>query len=35
MSRRTFARRVAALMDHLGATSRFQVGVQAVRRGLI
>jgi DNA-binding CsgD family transcriptional regulator len=35
MSRRTFARRVAALMDSLGATSRFQVGVQAARRGLI
>jgi DNA-binding NarL/FixJ family response regulator len=35
MSRRTFARRVAALMENLGATSRFQVGVQAVRRGLI
>jgi DNA-binding CsgD family transcriptional regulator len=35
MSRRTFARRVASLMENLGATSRFQVGVQAVRRGLI
>jgi DNA-binding CsgD family transcriptional regulator len=35
MSRRTFARRVASLMDSLGATSRFQVGVQAARRGLI
>ena len=35
MSRRTFARRVASLMDSLGATSRFQVGVQAARRGLV
>lgn len=35
ISRRTFARRVAALMDTLGVTSRFQVGAEAVRHGLI
>jgi DNA-binding CsgD family transcriptional regulator len=35
ISRRTFARRLAALMEALGATSRFQVGAQAVRHGVI
>jgi DNA-binding CsgD family transcriptional regulator len=35
MSKRTFARRVAALMEHLDARSRFQAGVYAARRGLV
>jgi hypothetical protein len=35
MSKRTFARRVAILMDRLHANSRFQAGVQAARRGLV
>lgn len=35
MSKRTFARRVAALMDHLDARSRFQAGVKAAHRGLV
>ena len=30
---RTVRRRVADLMDELGADSRFQAGVEAVRRG--
>jgi DNA-binding CsgD family transcriptional regulator len=33
LSRRTVVRRIAALMDRLGATTRFQAGVQAARRG--
>lgn len=32
LSDRTFARRVAELMALLGATSRFQLGMQAARR---
>jgi DNA-binding NarL/FixJ family response regulator len=28
-------RRVAELMDELGARTRFQAGVEAVRRGLL
>ena len=35
MSVRTVRRRVADLMDELGADSRFQAGVEAVRRGWI
>lgn len=35
MSKRTFARRVAALMDHLDARSRFQAGMKAAHRGLV
>lgn len=35
ISNRTFARRVAALMEHLEARSRFQAGVHAARRGLV
>lgn len=35
VSKRTFARRVAALMEDLGARSRFQAGVHAARRGLV
>ncbi|GAA5083135.1 DNA-binding transcriptional ArsR family regulator [Thermocatellispora tengchongensis] len=35
MSQRTFSRRVAELLDHLGATTRFQGGVEAVRRGWV
>lgn len=35
MSKRTFARRVAMMMDRLEASSRFQAGVQAARRGWI
>jgi DNA-binding Lrp family transcriptional regulator len=35
MSVRTVRRRVADLMDELGAESRFQAGVEAVRRGWI
>jgi DNA-binding NarL/FixJ family response regulator len=35
MSRRTFARRVAATMDSLDASSRFQAGAQAARRGWV
>jgi DNA-binding NarL/FixJ family response regulator len=35
MSVRTVRRRVADLMDDLGADSRFQAGVEAVRRGWI
>ena len=33
MSLRTVRRRVADLMDELGATTRFQAGMEAVRRG--
>ncbi|APU21582.1 transcriptional regulator, luxR family [Actinoalloteichus sp. GBA129-24] len=33
LSRRTVVRRVAALLERLGATTRFQAGVQAARRG--
>lgn len=35
VSQRTVERRVRALMDQLGASTRFQAGVQAARRGLI
>jgi DNA-binding NarL/FixJ family response regulator len=33
LSRRTVVRRIAALLDRLGATTRFQAGVQAAHRG--
>ena len=33
LSVRTVRRRVADLLDELGADSRFQAGVEAVRRG--
>ncbi|MGW0519576.1 LuxR C-terminal-related transcriptional regulator [Crossiella sp. NPDC003009] len=33
LSRRTVVRRVAVLQERLGATTRFQAGVQAARRG--
>lgn len=33
LSRRTVVRRIAVLLDRLGATTRFQVGVQAAHRG--
>ncbi|GAA4505811.1 MULTISPECIES: helix-turn-helix transcriptional regulator [Nonomuraea] len=35
LSKRTFARRVAGVMERLNATSRFQAGAEAVRRGWI
>ena len=35
ISLRTVRRRVAAIMEDLGATSRFQAGVEAVRRGWV
>ncbi|HEX5427683.1 MAG TPA: helix-turn-helix transcriptional regulator [Pedococcus sp.] len=35
VSQRTVERRVRALMDQLGAGTRFQAGVQAARRGLV
>ncbi|QOC93344.1 helix-turn-helix transcriptional regulator [Micromonospora craniellae] len=35
MSRRTFARRVSDMMHRLDASTRFQAGVQAARRGLV
>ena len=35
VSQRTVERRVRSLMDELGAATRFQAGVEAVRRGLI
>lgn len=35
ISQRTVERRVRVLMDRLGATTRFQAGVMAVRRGLL
>ncbi|WP_435129840.1 helix-turn-helix domain-containing protein [Actinacidiphila sp. bgisy144] len=33
LSQRTFRRRIAHLLNRLGATSRFQAGTQAMRRG--
>ena len=35
VSQRTVERRVRALMDQVGASTRFQAGVQAARRGLL
>ncbi|MGI5272905.1 hypothetical protein ACQEUU_27415 [Nonomuraea sp. CA-218870] len=35
LSKRTFARRVAGVMERLNAASRFQAGAEAVRRGWI
>ncbi|GIJ27299.1 hypothetical protein Vqi01_24610 [Micromonospora qiuiae] len=35
MSKRTFARRVAEMMHRLNASTRFQAGVQAARRGWV
>jgi DNA-binding NarL/FixJ family response regulator len=35
VSLRTVRRRVAELMDELGASTRFQAGMEAVRRGLL
>ncbi|GAA4056004.1 hypothetical protein [Nonomuraea soli] len=35
LSKRTFARRVAGVMERLNANSRFQAGAEAVRRGWI
>jgi DNA-binding NarL/FixJ family response regulator len=35
ISQRTVERRLRAIMDELGATTRFQAGVQAAKRGLI
>jgi DNA-binding NarL/FixJ family response regulator len=35
VSLRTVRRRVADLMTELGATTRFQAGMEAVRRGLV
>jgi DNA-binding NarL/FixJ family response regulator len=35
VSRRTVRRRAAELLDELGATTRFQAGMQAARRRLI
>jgi DNA-binding CsgD family transcriptional regulator len=35
VSQRTVERRVRALMDQLGAGTRFQAGVQAARRGMV
>lgn len=35
LSRRTVVRRIAALLDRLGATTRFQAGAQAAKRGLL
>ena len=35
VSQRTVERRLRALMDHLGASTRFQTGVLAARRGLV
>lgn len=35
VSLRTVRRRVADLMDEFGATTRFQAGMEAVRRGLV
>jgi DNA-binding NarL/FixJ family response regulator len=32
LSRRTVSRRIATLLDRLGATTRFQAGVQAAHR---
>jgi DNA-binding CsgD family transcriptional regulator len=33
LSRRTIVRHIGALLEHLGATTRFQAGAQAARRG--
>ncbi len=35
LSLRTVRRRVAALMDQMGASTRFQAGIEAARRGLV
>jgi DNA-binding NarL/FixJ family response regulator len=35
ISQRTVERRLRAIMDELGATTRFQAGVQAAKRGLV
>ncbi|NUT45834.1 MAG: hypothetical protein HOV94_00745, partial [Saccharothrix sp.] len=35
LTQRTMTRRVAALLEELGATTRFQAGVHAARRGLV
>ncbi len=35
LSLRTVRRRVAALMDEVGASTRFQAGIEAVRRGIV
>lgn len=35
ISLRTVRRRIAELMDEVGATTRFQAGMEAVRRGLV
>jgi len=35
ISQRTVERRLRAMMDELGATTRFQAGVQAAKRGLV
>jgi len=35
ISQRTVERRLRVIMDELGATTRFQAGVQAARRGLV
>lgn len=35
VSARTVRRRIAALLDELDATGRFQAGVRAVKRGLL
>ena len=35
VSLRTVRRRVADLMDELGAATRFQAGMEAARRGLV
>ncbi|WP_214106906.1 helix-turn-helix transcriptional regulator [Acrocarpospora catenulata] len=35
LSKRTFARRVSSMMEHLNASSRFQAGAEAARRGWI
>jgi DNA-binding NarL/FixJ family response regulator len=35
VSLRTVRRRIAMVMDEVGATTRFQAGIEAARRGLI
>ncbi|GGS45222.1 MULTISPECIES: helix-turn-helix domain-containing protein [Actinokineospora] len=35
ITQRTMTRRMSALLDELGATTRFQAGIQANRRGLV
>jgi DNA-binding NarL/FixJ family response regulator len=35
ISLRTVRRRIAMVMDEVGATTRFQAGIEAARRGLI